>query len=82
MIARHPPVPRFTRELRQREDRGCPRMPPGYSRDVHDALVDAEISCAGFVSSRPQDDAGAAWPAEETDSQTSRPARPPERTSP
>jgi hypothetical protein len=36
-----PPIPRFTRELRQFwEERGCPRMPP-RPREAHDALVDA-----------------------------------------
>lgn len=41
MTALPPPIPRFTRELRQLwEDLGCPRM-PARPRDSHDALVDA-----------------------------------------
>ena len=38
------PLPRFTRELRQRwEDRGRPTLPPPTS-DAHDALADARLN--------------------------------------
>ena len=38
------PLPRFTRELRQRwEDRGRPALPPPTS-DAHDALADARLN--------------------------------------
>ena len=48
MTALPPPIPRFTRELRQFwEDRGCPRMPP-RPRDAHDALVDARHNLHRF----------------------------------
>jgi len=43
-----PPIPRFTRELRQFwEERGCPRMPP-RPREAHDALVDARHNMRRF----------------------------------
>ncbi|MDT5147852.1 MAG: hypothetical protein QOC58_2497, partial [Mycobacterium sp.] len=43
-----PPIPRFTRELRQLwEDRGSPRMPP-RSAGAHDALVDARDQLRRF----------------------------------
>ncbi len=48
MTALPPPIPRFTRELRQLwEDRGRPRMPP-RPRDAHDALVDARDQLRRF----------------------------------
>jgi len=58
MTALPPPIPRFTRELRQLwEDRGRPRMPP-RPRDAHDALVDARDQLRRFRLIMSVEDAG------------------------
>jgi hypothetical protein len=58
MTALPPPIPRFTRELRQLwEDRGRARMPP-RPRDAHDALVDARDQLRRFRLITSVEDAG------------------------
>lgn len=62
MTALPPTVPRFTRELRQLwEDRGCPGCRRGHATSTTRWSM-PEISCAGFVSSRPLDDAARRGP--------------------
>lgn len=81
MTALPPTVPRFTRELRQLWETGdAPGCRRGHATSTTRWSM-PEISCAGFVSSRPQTMRAAARPAEETDSQIP-PARTSERTSP
>jgi hypothetical protein len=53
-----PPIPRFTRELRQLwEERGRPRM-PRRSPNAHDALVDARDQLRRYRLITADSDAG------------------------